>query len=180
MSQRFAVPEELIHDPFSLVEARRAGVTNWQLRGSQWRRLGAGFYVHAKLALGPKVMLQACSRRLPAGAVFSGKTAAWLHGLDMRPDAPIEVTIPCESSVFHRAGMSVPRCALRESDRGERQGLPVTSRKRTAFDLARHLTLVEAVVALDMALHQRLVNIADIKTYVPPSLPRNNPGTAGG
>ncbi len=113
---------------------------------------------------------------------LSGKTAAWLHGLDMRPDAPIEVTIPCESSVFHRAGMSVRRCALGESARDERQGLPVTSRKRTAFDLARHLTLVEAVVALDMALHRRLVNIADIKTYVASHhrSPGITPGTAGG
>lgn len=30
----------------------------------------------------------------PAGAVFSGKTAAWLHGLPMDPCNPIEMIVP--------------------------------------------------------------------------------------
>ena len=72
-------------------------------------------------------MVQAFSRRLPHGAVFSGKTAAWLHGLDLAPDAPIEATIPYESSVSDRAGMSVRRSRLSDSDVDRRRGLPVTS-----------------------------------------------------
>ena len=30
----------------------------------------------------------------PPGAVFSGKTAAWLHGLEIEPCNPIEMTVP--------------------------------------------------------------------------------------
>ena len=30
----------------------------------------------------------------PPGAVFSGKTAAWLHGLEIEPCDPIDVTVP--------------------------------------------------------------------------------------
>ena len=32
----------------------------------------------------------------PAGAVFSGLTAAWLHGLEVDPLHPIEMIIPVE------------------------------------------------------------------------------------
>jgi hypothetical protein len=32
----------------------------------------------------------------PTGAVFSGKTAAWLHGLEIEPCDPIEMTVPIE------------------------------------------------------------------------------------
>ena len=38
--------------------------------------------------------LQAALAIAPAGAVFSGKTAAWLHGLPMDPCNPIEMTVP--------------------------------------------------------------------------------------
>jgi very-short-patch-repair endonuclease len=34
------------------------------------------------------------------------------------------------------------------------------------FDLARRQPLTEAVVAVDMALHQRLVDLAELRTYV--------------
>jgi hypothetical protein len=39
-------------------------------------------------------MLIRFARRMPAGTAFSGYTAAWLHGLDVAPCNPIEVTIP--------------------------------------------------------------------------------------
>src|SRR5207244_12251566 len=57
-------------------------------------------------------MLAAVARRLPADAAFSGLTAAWLHGLDMAPCDPIEVTIPEPIGSNRRAGASVRRAAL--------------------------------------------------------------------
>ena len=36
----------------------------------------------------PALILTALHRRLPGGAVFSGQTAGWLHGLDMPPADP--------------------------------------------------------------------------------------------
>lgn len=30
----------------------------------------------------------------PPGAIFSGKTAAWLHGLEIEPCDPIEMIVP--------------------------------------------------------------------------------------
>jgi len=40
--------------------------------------------------------LRAALELAPAGAVFSGKTAAWLHGLEIEPCDPIEMIIPIE------------------------------------------------------------------------------------
>ncbi len=164
MARRAEVPEELTRGPFSLVQARQAGLSRAQLRSANWRRLAAGLYVFAGLASSPIILLQAYRGRLPQGAVFSGNTAAWLHGIDVPADEPVEITIPYRCPVSDRAGMFVRRSTLSDADVDERRGLPVTSRLRTVFDLARHLTLVEAVVAIDMALHRRLV--ADVKTYV--------------
>jgi hypothetical protein len=40
--------------------------------------------------------LRAALELAPAGAVFSGKTAAWLHGLELEPCDPIEMIVPIE------------------------------------------------------------------------------------
>jgi hypothetical protein len=56
--------------------------------------LGSGLYRWVGLKESPHMMLTAVAKRLPGGAAFSGRTAAWLHGLDVAPCDPIEVTIP--------------------------------------------------------------------------------------
>ena len=38
--------------------------------------------------------LRAALELAPPGAVFSGKTAAWLHGLEIEPCDPIEMIVP--------------------------------------------------------------------------------------
>ena len=40
--------------------------------------------------------LRAALALAPAGAVFSGKTAAWLHDLEIEPCDPIEMIVPIE------------------------------------------------------------------------------------
>jgi hypothetical protein len=42
-------------------------------------------------------ILRAALEQAPAGAVFSGKTAAWLHGLELEPCDPIEMIVPITS-----------------------------------------------------------------------------------
>jgi hypothetical protein len=112
----------------------------------------------------PQMLLTAMAKRLPAGAAFSGLTAAWLHGLDVKPCHPIEVTIPFGSR--RRAGASVRRAALVAEEIVMRCGLPATSAVRTVVDLAGRDSLTEAVVATDSALHIRLVSRAELHAYV--------------
>src|SRR5260370_28026054 len=54
--------------------------------------------------------LVAVSRRLP-DAVFSGSTAGWLHGLDLPPVDPVQVTVP-NAHISNRAGVILRRARL--------------------------------------------------------------------
>jgi very-short-patch-repair endonuclease len=114
----------------------------------------------------PQLMLAAVARRLPAGAVFSGRTAAWLHGLDVEPCDPIEVTIPEPIGSGRRAGALVRRAAIASEEIVQRRAVATTSALRTAVDLGGRNPLTEGVVGADLFLHARLVTIADLRGYV--------------
>ena len=174
MPVKHAVPAELRIRPFTSAEASGVGVTRGQLRGAGYRPLGAGLYHWVGLKDGPQLILAAVARRLPAGAAFSGRTAAWLHGLDLEPCDPIEVTIPETIGGGRRAGASVCRAVLAGDEIVLRRGLPTTSALRTTVDLGGRNPLTEGVVAADLFLHARLVTIAELLTYV-----AENPGAKG-
>src|SRR5882762_8700247 len=74
--------------PFTLQDALQAGLDRWHLDSSEWRRVGPSVYAWAGLPDSPQLRLQAARLRLPPSAVFTGLTAAWLHGLDVRADEP--------------------------------------------------------------------------------------------
>jgi very-short-patch-repair endonuclease len=152
------VPTELTARPFGLATAREAGLTKAQLLGSSWRRIGPETYTHRDLDVDQVTRLKAAMCRLPDTAVFSGPSAAFLHGLDPQCNV-IEATLPSPGRIAHRAGIIVRRCQLESDDVVMRRGLRVTSAVRTVVDLACRLPIVEAVVVLDAALHRRLVRI---------------------
>jgi hypothetical protein len=60
----------------------------------------------------------------------------------------------------------VHRVALRDHDVVVRRDLPATSPLRTVIDLGSRPPLVDAVVAVDMALQQRLVDLAQLRAHV--------------
>jgi very-short-patch-repair endonuclease len=160
------VPTTLRTGPFTRAEAGRVGVTRRQLRGAGYRRLGSGIYRWVGLKESPQLTLAAVARRLPASAAFSGPSAAWLHGLDLAPCDPIEVTIPEPIGSSRRAGASVRRAVLAREEIVRRRGLPVTSALRTVVDLGGRDPLTEGVVAADMFLHAGLVSLDTLRTYV--------------
>jgi len=133
-------------------------VSRASLLGASWRRLGRGFYAWREIAEAPKTRLIAAKLRLPDAAVFTGPTAAWLHGLDVPPCSPIEAAVPSTSSTSKLGGMVVRRCSIPAAETSIRRGLRVTSAVRTIADLACRLPLTDAVALLDMALHRHLVN----------------------
>jgi very-short-patch-repair endonuclease len=167
MSRRpAAIPAELTCGPITVAEARRAGLDHWHLRGKSWRRVGPALYVPSATLDSPRLMLAAALPRMPANSVFSGYTAAWLHGLDVPPCDPIEVTVPRASGVTTRTGLAISRARLDDSDVVVRAGLLATSILRTLIDLGQHRDLVEAVVITDMALHQRLTTLAEFQAAI--------------
>jgi very-short-patch-repair endonuclease len=160
------IPAALTTRPFNLEEARRHGLTKDHLLGATWQRLGGGFYALRAICHDPHVVLAATSRRLPITAVFSGRTAGWLHGLDLPPCDPVEVTLPLGSHVSRLTGVAVRRSDVSASETVTRRGHQTTSVVRTLADLGRRLPLVEGVAALDMALHERLVKSVDLRSWV--------------
>ena len=164
MGRRAVVPFELTNGPFDLGAARRHGISKQQLRGAIWRRLGGGFYAWREIVEDPMVALGSVAGRIPPHAVLSGRTAAWIHGLDVKP-RPIEVTLPAASCISRIAGARVRRSDVGAGEVSTCRGLRVTSRIRTCADLGRREPVVEAVVVLDMAAHGRLITIEQLRRW---------------
>jgi very-short-patch-repair endonuclease len=164
MGRSARLPAELTAGPFTLGDALRAGIDRWHLEGSNWRRLGPSVYAWAGLPDTPELRLEAARTRLPPTAVFSGLTAAWLHGLDVVPCEPIEVTIPKGTGVSARSGLVVRRAAIAAGEVVNLRGMRATSILRTLSDLCIRLSVMEAVVIADMALHAGLTHLADLNS----------------
>jgi Protein of unknown function (DUF559) len=162
------VPSELTAGPFTTYEAARYGVSARSLDGASWRRLTRNVYCWAGLDDTPNLRAGAVALVLPPGGVVSGRSAAWLHGVDLLPaSAPVSVTVPRASTVGPRAGVTIRRAAVSPTDQELVAGIPVTSALRTAFDLARLEPRVEAVVCLDALLHAGLVTLGILRSYIP-------------
>jgi very-short-patch-repair endonuclease len=159
------VPGELAARAFDLEEARDHGLSKDHLNGYAWTRVARRVYAPTAVAEMPMVRLAAAMRRVESDAVFSGRTAAWLHGIDSELRIPIEVTLAPSSRVSRRVGLVVRRRALDTNDVVLRKGLRTTSAVRTSVDLGSRLPLVDAVVALDLALHCRLVSVEEIRRW---------------
>jgi very-short-patch-repair endonuclease len=156
------VPPELTRGPFTIEQAARAGLTRWQLQGKSWRSLERDLYMWSGLEDSPMLRLAAARLRLPEAAVFCGRTAAWLHGLDVPPCAPIEAILPPERWPSHRGSLATRRARWRPDEVVSRHGFPTTSIARTLLDLSRSWSLTEAVVIVDCALRIGLVKKAEL------------------
>lgn len=165
MARTPLVPPKLTHGPFTLADAASIGVHRARLRGSSWRRVGPGMYAWRGLDDEPMHLLEAARIRLPASAAFSGLTAAWLHGLDVAPCKPVEATLPDNAGVSARSGLIVRRATLPAADVVEIRGVRTTSITRTVADLAARLSLVEAVVIADAALHGGEVTLGELDAW---------------
>ena len=122
MGRRPHVPEALKRGPFTLAEARSAGLDRWHLDGASWRRLSRGIYVWAGIQETPLSILEAVRRRMPAQAVFSGLTAAWLHRIGGANRDPIEISVRGKPNMSTRVGVRIRRTSLADSEITEVRG----------------------------------------------------------
>jgi very-short-patch-repair endonuclease len=137
-----------------------------RLGRAPWRRLFHGVYVWGELAETPELLISAAMLRLPDDAVFSGLTAAWLHGLDVTPCTPIEATRPYGGAVSGRAAIRIRRTTYTPEDVVVVRGFRTTSIARTLQDLSATRSLTESVVLIDMALNRGLTTQAALLTHV--------------
>jgi very-short-patch-repair endonuclease len=165
MSRTPRIPPELTKKPFSLDDARRAGLTHSSLQGKAWRRLGAELYCWEGLRQDPWVQLSALLRMLSPEAVFAGATAAWMMGLDLVPNDPVEIIVSAGSGIRSRSGLNVRRAELPASDVVAIRGLRATAVHRTLCDLCLGLPAVNALIAIDMAVHMGLTDANALRRY---------------
>jgi hypothetical protein len=161
------IPPELCIRPFRGSAAVAAGLLTWrQLEGDTWRRVLPDVYVRADLALTHQVLCAAAVIWARRRGVISGGSAAYLLGVDvLARDAPVQVTVPGAVRLRPPPGIEVVRSPLRPVDVTWRQRIPMTAPVRTAFDLARRKSFVEAVVGLDGLAGALLIEVDEVAAY---------------
>ena len=168
MSRLARIPLELAAEPFRGADAVAAGLlTPRQLDANCWRRVFQGVYVLDSQPDTLDLRARAARLLLPGGAAVSGRSAAYLLGVDVRARTePLEVTVPRDSTISGRPGLAVRRAMLPEDDVIEIFGVPTTGPLRTAFDLGRRPGEIDAVTALDAFTHSRVVDLDALRRYV--------------
>jgi hypothetical protein len=154
---------------FTSGDARRAGYRDDQMRSALasgvWTRLRRGVYVEtataARLGAGPRgrhlLASVAVLVSLGGGPVLSHASAARLHRFVLpREDAEV---VRLTDSAQWRAGRGyrVARAVLPDDDAQPFLRFRATTPARTLVDCAREWTLVDSVVAMDAALHVKVV-----------------------
>jgi very-short-patch-repair endonuclease len=113
----------------------------------------------------PMQTLAGWRRVLPADAVFTGPTAAWLLGLDLQPTDPVHVAVPLSAGLRPRSGLNVLRCEIPPEEVAIARGYRVTSLPRSLIELCLRRSEVEALVAIDMAICKRLTDSKALTQY---------------
>lgn len=141
----------------TLAHARDAGMSNDAVnrlvRAGRWRRCTPGVYFAEDHRFTDAARVRVGVWSYGSEATASGLTAAWW--LDMTKFAPetVEVTVPRERRLAHRAGTRLRRRDLVGVDVVERRGLRVTAPDLTIVEAASRLGGGARV--LDSALQRR-------------------------
>ena len=152
----------MLNGPFTIHEAIEAGLTTKHLKSRAWRRVARGLYVRASYPDDPRLILPGVRSLLPPNAVFSGRSAMALHGLDIPYRDPIEVIVPLASCASKSQYFNLSRAGLNGDEILEVAGVPATEPARALADLAVKLSLVETVVLIDAALHAGITTEATL------------------
>jgi very-short-patch-repair endonuclease len=140
----------MLRGPFRGTEALSLGLLSRdQLYGRRFSRVFPDVYAPADLTLDLAARSRAAYLLVRDRAgVLAGYSAAQLLGADCAPrNAPAEVLVPV--FVRKQPGLRVVYGPAADAEPAVADGCRVTAPLRTAWDLARRLPLVEAVVAVD-------------------------------
>lgn len=138
------------------------------MRGAEWRHLFREVWMHRSVE--DTLATRVAAARLVLGdeGFLCGLTAAWVYGIDVqdRRGKLVWVGRPTGSWRRARAGCHVREITVTADDVQMVEGARVTTPLRTAFDCARWLSLVEAVVVADALAHARLITPEGLRAYV--------------
>jgi hypothetical protein len=163
--------------PFTGAQAVDLGVSRSRLATLTSRGLVRpvlrGVYAAAQVVDSIEFRAEALSLVVPASAIVTDRTAAWLHQVDILARSAVHQMPPIE--IYSRAGSRLRRPdvssgerRLREEDVTVVNGVLVTTKLRTAFDLGRRLNRFHALAALDALLRagvQRTELLAGVERF---------------
>jgi uncharacterized protein DUF559 len=152
-------PAHLVTGVFIGSHAVSAGdLTPRQLRS--FRRVVQGVYADPALPLDHRLRCEAVALLLPAGAVLGGSSAAGWHGAPWPAlRDPVTVLRPPDVEWRGPRGVRVHRSTLEPGESEWRDGVPVTTASRTAWDVAALEPLGTAVAALDAMVRSGTVDL---------------------
>ncbi len=152
--------------PFTARQAERVGLTRHALRSSAWRPVTRGVWIAASEIIDRSVWVDAARLVLPVDAVLCGPSAAVDYGVDVRAADDLLVHAAFDGQVpRRRPGMVLRQVELRPEEVVVRARWLTTTELRTAFDCARWLPLVDAVVLVDAMAHAGLIDVAELKQF---------------
>jgi hypothetical protein len=155
----------------------RLGISPGDLR--QWARTGFvrpvfyGGYLPDGVTDSIEMRAGLAARLLPEGHIVSGRTAAWLYGVDTYAWAegsdipPIDVCVLSGSEPSDREGVVGHVRDLSQHDVTTVAGIRATTPLRTAMDLGCILKIREAIAAMDALARLRGVTVAAMTAELP-------------
>jgi len=158
-------PPELRGKVFRGSHVIHAGLlTPGQLRTSAWRRLFPDVWACSHVRVTHDLRAIAASRLLLPGSVVSGRSAGVIWDVPLAgTEDDVELTVPPGFRGGTIPGVRLRRRALANADVVVRRGIRVTSRVRTALDLATIRPFDEAVVAVDAFLERTRTPVDDAR-----------------
>jgi very-short-patch-repair endonuclease len=119
-----------------------------------------GVYADARLPDTVGLRITGAALLVPSTAVFTGRSAAFLHGARELADVsmPVEVTVAPDVRFGPVAGLRIRRERLAPADLDVVRGRPCTTGLATAVGIARHEPLPGSVAALDVLLRRGMVH----------------------
>ena len=143
-------------------------LTPGELRSSAWRRLYRGVYVDSSLPDSVDLRIRGASMVAPSTAVFTGCTAAWLHGatdlLCVRD--PVELTVPPGVSFGPVTGLRIRHTSLSPEEVTRVRRQPCTTGVATALRIAGTDDVLDAVAALDVLLARGIADEHELRRAV--------------
>jgi len=140
-------------------------LTRKQLRERGFRRVVHGVYADPGLPLDHQLRCRAVALLLPRGTAVGGHSAAAWHGAPFAgPHDPVTVLRPATVEWKGPREAKVHRTDIDHADVEDRDGVPVTSALRTAWDVAALETLGTAVAALDAMVRTGAVTMGELRT----------------